>query len=348
MLIFLLLLFDGPDYQTYAMEDWKPAVLFADRLVMSGDTLFVHDKYDGKIKAYQVKDLNSPVFLWETPGSGAGPGEIPKGAVINTLVVNATTSHLWVSHRYGFTIYDANGKHVKDMKMPYNQSWLSIHGDKICTTSFNTLKHRTLLTYGQLGKRAPLWEIPMPHGIPVSKMGRFLKANPELYHEQNQFIYYNSTLGELALVTETGHLEMLIIVEQALPDSFSLDDYNEKFKYGKDPMSISSLPFGYSGIVQQGGVITLLSLAFCSEVVTPNGVAKIPSDDGRPGAVKRITEIDAESGRLLGHYYHDLSQNWLYLVKRKGHDFLFFDMSTGAHLYSLKRSALQKIERLNF
>jgi len=340
----------NPDHKTFAMEDWKPGVLFGDRLVVFKDQIYVHDTYDEKIKVYHIGEgLDSPVFLWNTPGPGAGPGEIPKGAMVNNLTINPTTSRLWVSHRYGFTIYDPDGIHVKNMKMPFNQSWLSIDGEQICTTSFNTLKHRTLLTYGQIGKRAPHWELPMPHGIPLSKKGRFLKASPELYRDQNHFIYYNAAIGELALVTETGNLEMLIHVEQALPESLSLDGYNEKFRYGKDPMSVSHLPFGYSGVVRQKGVITLLSLAFCSSIVTKEGVAEIPPQDGKPGAVKRITEIDAETGQVLGHYYHPVSREWIYLLQQKSNgNFLFFDMGTGTHLYSVSRSALQRIEKLNF
>ena len=79
---FILLLFSLPllGTKTLHLEQWPTPVYFAGKIVLSHERLYIEDRFDNKIKAFDVSSgLEKPKFLWATPGEGDGPGEKPKG-----------------------------------------------------------------------------------------------------------------------------------------------------------------------------------------------------------------------------------------------------------------------------
>lgn len=252
---------------SYSLESvdlslWQPPVFFGTRPVLVNQRLYIFDRYDSKIKAYSISESwQKPGFLWEAAGKGDGPEEIPANARVNNLAIHPESGELWVSHRRGVLVVDGNGKFVRQMKLPHNESWVVLRKDSIATTSRNFLRDRSLITLVNPGKKEPVWNIEAVRGIPVTKEGVFIEENAELYFQDDHYLFFLPALGQLTVADQSGDIQLFVELPLALPDYLKPVDYEEAFENENKGFQMFPPPNGYSGILKKGKRIFVLTLA---------------------------------------------------------------------------------------
>lgn len=86
---FHLILGTPESEQVIKTDLWDHPVLQAGTGLVYKDKLFLADRFDEKVKVYSLeKNPERPVFLYQTPGRGQGPGEIPSRAGIHGLFMD--------------------------------------------------------------------------------------------------------------------------------------------------------------------------------------------------------------------------------------------------------------------
>ena len=345
--LFLGLALPAKTKETFQLDQWSPPVIYAGRPLIYKNTLFVPDRFDEKIKVYDVTEgFERPIGLWQTPGPGLGPGEIPKGSRINNVTVNPSNGTLWISHRLGFTVYNQYGRFLKTIKRSGNSSWLVVKENTICMTSPNPLRDRKILTLVKIGEKPPLWQIDYPSGIPVNEEGAYINERMEMYHFDGTYYCYNPTIGEMIAADDSGNISFMTRIAQNLSSEVQIEDRIERFVPGI-PFTLTSLPNPYSGISVSDGRLMLLGMQRCIGIITADG-SRFDIPPGNEKVLKTMVEIDVKTGKVLGEYFHEVGVHWIYLLGVHRGKLTFINSETGDRIYQINHSSLKRIKRLIF
>ena len=236
------------------LEQWPTPVLFAGKIVLNHERLYVEDRFDNKIKTYDVSHgLEKPKFLWATRGEGDGPGEKPKGSRVNQITVDSEDGMVWISHSYGYLGYKPDGTFVAAKKVPFNHSWLVMAQPLVCNTSPELLRDRYIMTMTDRGTGNMLWQIESQQGIPMNREGRIIGGAPELYYQDKHYFSYQATSGELVMADSQGVLQLHLFVPQTLHPDLVVDTFDESFRYNrKQTLSVTHLPYPHVGLIKLG------------------------------------------------------------------------------------------------
>lgn len=352
--LYLSILVSAPTAEpvTLDLTTLSEPVLYGHAPLIVADRLFIYDKFDARVKAYVLSDDKTALrFLWATPGAGMGPGEIPKGAWVNNLAWSQSDGNLWVSHRYGFTIFGTDGQFFRNLKRPYSQAQVAIVDKSMILTSGNSIKTRILLQKINPRKEAPDWTLPSLHGIPVNEKGAFIEDVLELVPIDGGYALYNLTLGHLYVVDLAGELDMFLELPFQRYEAFTIEDYNDDYQYGRGQFTLTRLPEGsnLSGIVQDGNKLWVTLQTYCRGVQTNEGTYDTTDERGYPTLTRVLCVVDLDKGTIKGKYFAPPLQDMQYsLLQIDAQALWVFETEHGEKLVQVPRSMIEPVLGLDF
>ncbi len=326
-------------YEKIDMAKWDNPVYFTTNIRIHDDLISVFDSKEWKLKLYDVsKGLESPTLLWETAGAGPGPNEIPKDTKVNNVAVDLNHSEVWMSHQYGFKVYDLHsGVQKRNTVMPFNAAWVEISAGSVFITSEKPFQKRVVLQElkGTLDPKVDdlspfiVSSIEHPTGIPVTDSGAFLNLRPELFFLNGKFYAWEFIIGELCIIENNQ-----ITAFERIPQHHYLSKRMKPVSYdgiaNQPSMQVMGIPFPECGMVYSEG--TIWTSLFC------------PRD---PYPLRAFVQLD-ENGKIVGKYTHQLFKDFesifrCYLLSLEDHTFIVFDAVEGDTIYKIPKRELIKL-----
>jgi hypothetical protein len=297
--------------------------------------LLIYYQYDLSLKVYALDEgLQNPRLLWKSPGAGMGPGEIPKGALVNNIAVDREKSRVWVSHRNGYVIFDKNGAFVRNIKVPYSESRIIVEGNQLWSTSYEPLRDRTLIRSVVLGSKQPRWSMPFYQGIPFNEKGSIVREDPELARFEQTFYCYDAILGDLYAVNPGGSLQYYVNIPQQVHPNLIPIKYKDSIDY-KSGFSLSSLPNSDSGLAIDGTQLHLVRKRIGKRVSLESGVFVL--NEKEVVSYRTLMTLNRENGEILGEHFHEVFAKIVLLVGKRDNSFLLFNMESGDRFYQVRK-----------
>jgi hypothetical protein len=260
------------------MSAWADPIFQGEAPLLRGSLFYIFDRSNGELCLYDFAQGNGPEApkrLWRNGGFGQGPGEFPEGYKINQIAFNSATQEIWVSHAFGFHVFNSRGSFVTYHKMNVsggNRAWVSFLDGQTVFSAFNPLHERVIAqfaansclstshSFGQCIEK----KVSHLHGIPV-KSGEATKGKEvllmegqELYSYQGKLYHWDPILGEMVILSNNGDiLNFISRLHFLVPNGEEEIQYTEKLHMTSYLMA--DHPQKNTGLVEAfGGLWTLI------------------------------------------------------------------------------------------
>ena len=330
---------------TLDMSRWHHPVGYAKAPLYADGRLILWDAGEGRIKVYAFADWSvRPELVWASKGEGEGPGEIPKGATIHNFALDAVTGRLWLSHRYGYSVFDRQGRFITRHKIPFNESKIVVIDDILFMTPVNRMRMPWLMVSSPIQtQEKPTWRVDSLHHPPINAAGDYIDPGIEIAMGPERFFRYDANIGELTAVGREGRIEWHVRLPIVVPPAARVEDFQE-FTYGQR-FAMIRIESSTSGLLVDKNAVTLLEKQFVPELVTER--RKIENsrdqDTGELEAFRVLTRVDAKTGEIMGRFAYPIMQKAVSLLAMRDSKILFFDMDEGNRLHLVDEKELERL-----
>jgi len=340
------------------MSAWVDPIYQGEAPLLTGSLFLIFDRSNGELCLYdfsQGNGLEAPKQLWRSGGFGQGPGEFPEGYKINQIAFNSATQEIWVSHAFGFNVFNSRGSFVtyhKRIGKGGNKAWVCFIEGQTVFSTFNPLHDERVIaqfaansclanshTFAQCIAK----KVSHVHGIPAKPdvgMGHetALIEGQELYSYQGKLYHWDPVFGEMVILSSNG--DILNFISRL---HFIVPKDQEEIKY------IEKIPRSYTlagplqietGIVEAfGGLWTLIySDKIALETVNTKG-EKVSLNE------EVLIKLDYD-GQLQEMYRHPAFSRWPKIMQLFGfyqNRFFFFNKRVKDQIQSLALDEMEKI-----
>ena len=333
--------------ETYNLNNWEEHP-FAGGLCQAGERMVVFDPFDGKVRAYHVgAGYERPPLLWSGPGFGQGPGQIQSTSpnLLKSISLDPETGHCWVSHAFGWLVFDTNGALIHENKIPYQAAVILPVPGGVIRTGADPLTQRSIAALYTLEDDEPRWTLDHPNPeLPMNETGAFLMPYLELFRLGNDLYSLDGNIGELIRFTKSGEILWIKMLPIHRIELLRLGGYGPYIR-GERHSETSAIN-GRSGMVQvdrHPGELLLLTPWLADKMPTKkHGVLDpiLPE----PVSFKLLTRVDPLTGEVLGRYVHpQLSTRLIALAAARGNRLLLWDQGDGESLFQADLSEFMEV-----
>ena len=288
-------------------------------------------------------------FVWHTPGTGLGPGEIPPNARIKNLARHPDSGNLWVVHSNGVNIFSPTGAFLKEEKLPYNEAWIQpFRKGWFQTYTAFPRADDCLSFFSEQGIR---WNIKGQLGIPVNIRGRIISTEAEVFLLDDRLSFYDASVGEWLLADLKGTvLHHLVIPQNPRPgleptEFLAHEAFLKKKRFGLTGRFASG-----SGLARAGDDIFILTHHAVPAIITEKERYRAfpnVSGDGRQ-TLRVIQALDLKTGRIKGRFFHPVLLGPSLLLGLHGQRLVVFNADSGSDLSLVPLPELEAVKRLDF
>jgi len=339
------------------MSAWVDPIYQGEAPLLSGSLFYIFDRSTGELCLYdfaQGNGIDAPKQLWRSGGFGQGPGEFPEGYKINQIAFNSATQEIWVSHAFGFHVFNSRGSFVKYHKWIGKggcRAWVSFIEGQTVFSAFNSLHERVIAQFAAnscLSSSHSFAEciqnkVSHLHGIPVrsgdATKGKevFLQEGQELYSYQGKLYHWDPFLGEIVILSNNGDiLNFIRRLHFLVPKGYEEIQYIENL-----PRAFSLTdPRKDTGLLEAFGGLWTLIYSDKIAVVTHNA-------EGEQVFMNEevLVKLDYD-GRLVEMYRHPAFSRWPNITQLFGfyqNRFFFFNRQEMDVIQGLALGEMEKI-----
>ena len=323
--------------ETIDMSQWQAPVYHATWARQDGVRLFLVE--DKTVMVFDVSNgYRQPQFLWQTPGVGQGPGQLPSSAYLNQIAIDPESKDLWISYTNGFKVFNQEGLFQKDVgyDLPNvrNQSHIYIHGKMLFMSTLEAISDRVYLRAfdkDELLFKDPEWELRHPGGLPITDGGPYLEPTPELFRIQGYFYIWDPSTGEFLKINANGGLETFEFLPQAVfhPNNRPVHfDGKPLVREGHYSYRVRSYELPQSGLIGEGDFLW-------TSLFRPS----------KPWPMRVLVKLTS-NGKVLEAYTHpiltksnDITRHYLFALRND--NFYFLDLNETDKLHLIPRRELK-------